>query len=185
MKKIISFLIVFVFVIQGCGNSQKSGLNQATEMSYSDFKNTCDLFWDVWIEETEKLSDVELYGTEDDEEKQYWNMIQKWNDCASNILKESEVQQGQKIRISGYIEEVAEVPEDSESIKYWPDRKFIFSIKHNAEDENYEGIYCQSSDKAFLNLKENAAVTIEGIFIKEGNINEWSESLYDCHIVSE
>lgn len=58
----------------------------------------------------------------------------------------------------------------------------VWDLKHNAEDDTYDGISCRTDDFQFLRYQENTPVKIEGVFIKQG-VAASEDVLYDCKII--
>lgn len=182
-------MLLFCLVVVGCSKSEivdvknvdKQDTNEAIEYTYTDLRDLCDEFWGSWVNETEKLSEAEFFGTSDDEEKRNKQFYEVSNKYAQKVFENFEIKQGQKVIVTGYISAVTESDKNSFMSRCGVDR-FFFYLKHRESDDKYDGISCRTSDERFLSLEENTPIKIEGIFIKEGDMVSEND-LYDCRII--
>lgn len=192
MKRLLVIILCCLAVI-GCGKAETvdadkatketQNSNEAIEYTYSELKDLCEKFWDSWLKETENLSKAEWFGTSDDEEKQNIQFYEVSNKYAKKVFDNFEIQQGQKVIVTGYIDGIVKSKEDT----FWAEKgvgEIFFYLKHNELDDKYDGILCRTDDEKFLDLNENTPIKIEAVFIKEGDMVSESD-LYDCKILEK
>ena len=164
------------------GAEEPKGADGAKEYLYSDLMEIKDKFWNLWVEETEKLSEAEYFGTSEDEEEQYEHYLKVATDITNKIAKDNEdIPVGEKIIVTGYIEDIIARDENAFFIKHG-DGKVRFYLKHNAKDSQYNGFLCTTNEEIFLDLEDNTPVKIEAIFLKPDIIGS-NNDLYDCKII--
>ena len=151
MKKLLMVLLA-VTVLIGCSGVEskniasenkveiavdssdtKTNNDEAIEYAYSDLKALCDEFWDRWLQETEKLSDAEWYGTSDNEERRNKQFYEVSNQYAKKVFEDFEISQGQKVIVSGYVSKAASSDESALFVQKGGNRIFFY-LKHNASD---------------------------------------------------
>lgn len=192
MKKFVMILCVAVFLTACADGTEisESTVTEATtdvklsepqEYSYTELKSVCDSYTDKYLEELSKLSNAELHGLSNDEEernKSYWKVA---NSIADKVLEDSEIPQGQRIIVTGYIGKQGESKEDGFFVRQGVN-KIFFHMKHEATDNEYDGLLCRTDEKVFLELEENTPVRIEATFMKKGYVAS-ADDLYDCKIL--
>lgn len=196
MKKLLIILVCFTLMV-GCSsntkeesntnsNSQETSAelsNQETpkEYTYSDIKSSSKQFWDMYLEELDKLSDAEIHGTTDDGEEKDENYFNASEKCSEKIEGNINIPRGQKVIVTGYVSGVIEIPEDAFFVRKGCGN-IGFHLKGNPEDDPFIGLSCKTNNKEFLDLKDNTPVKIEAIFLKPGMSGDNSD-LYECKII--
>lgn len=200
MKKLKIFMVaaVCLVVIGGCGgetdahtqiesakrevNSKNQESEVVKEYSYSELLEMKEKFWDLWLEETGKLSEVEYYGMSKDEEEQNEHYLKVATDCANKIAENNEdIPVGQMVIVTGYIDEIMEMDKDSRFSRKGMGN-IIFCLKHNAEDNGYGGFMCRTNNEAILELENNTPAKIQGVFLQPDMVGSNSD-IYDCKII--
>lgn len=192
LKRLLVILLCCLAVI-GCGKAKTVDVDKATkvtqnsneaiEYTYSELKNLCEKFWDEWLDETSDLSDIEWSGTLGDETQKNEHYYKIANKYARKVFENFEVPQGQKVIVSGYIGEAVRSDENGFFVQKGVGKVFFY-LKHNAEDNKFDGISCRTDDETFLYLQENTPVKIEAVFMKNGDIAS-NNDLYDCKILEK
>lgn len=181
MKRLL-LAILFAITIVGCSKSENDLQTETIEYKYVDLQNDIDIFWDELIEQISDLSEAELGGTSGNEREEMEHYFKVEQEYAESIAKESEVPIGKTITVTGYVDYIRELEPDDFRVEMGCGN-ILFELKHNAEDEEYMGIMCATTDSDFLNLKKNSAVTIEAVLLKPENIAS-AIDLYECKIIS-
>lgn len=187
-------LLMAVAVLGGCESRkstqaqtesevQKSGkTEEVKEYLYSELLENKEKFWDLWLEETGKLSEAEYFGMSEDEEEQNEHYLKVATDCANKIAENNEdIPVGQRVIVTGYIDEIMEMDKDSRFVRKGMGN-IIFCLKYNAEDNGYGGFMCRTNDKAILELENNTPAKIEGVFLQPDMVGSNSD-IYDCKII--
>ncbi len=192
MKRLL-VILACCLAVMGCGKEATVDIDKATkvtqnsneaiEYTYSDLKDLCEKFWDKWLDETSDLSDIEWYGTLDDETQKNEHYYETANKYARKVFEDFEIPQEQKVIVSGYISKAANSDESSFFVQKGGNRIFFY-LKHNASDNEYDGISCRTNDKKFLDLEDNTPIKIEAVFMKDGDMASNNE-LYDCKILEK
>lgn len=193
MKNIL-VLLMCCLVLGGCGESKtqsvqsnvkgstRSNIDIAQEYSFNDFKKVCGWVSDEVSNAMSGLNEVEVIGTSNDESEQNKYRREIYDKYTNEVMARCDIKQGQKVIVSGYIGgNLREVQSGS-----WTEDigKISFSLKHNESDDDWgDSILCRTDDNRFMNLKENTAIRIEGIFMKSGTATGGGECLFDCKIV--
>lgn len=196
-KNNISLIIMCCIALAGCdskphleeglNNSQqinedlKSDINAPAEYTYSEIKTVSETFWGKYLEEFNNLSDAEIYGLSDDEEKENESYFEVSEKCAKKADDELNIERGQKVIVTGYISGVREIPEET-----FFARKGCgvvgFYLKGKSSDDQLIGLSCKTNDKDFLNLQDNTPIKIEATFLKPGLSGD-NADLYECKII--
>ena len=192
MKRLL-VILACCLAVMGCGKEATVDIDKATkvtqnsneaiEYTYSDLKDLCEKFLDKWLDETSDLSDIEWYGTLDDETQKNEHYYETANKYARKVFENFEVPQGQKVIVSGYIGEAVSLDENTFFVQKGVGKVFFY-LKHNAGDNKIDGITCRTDDEAFLYLQENTPVKIEAVFMKDGDMAS-NIDLYDCKILEK
>lgn len=189
MRKFIAIFCLAV-LLTACksGNGESTiaetteiNISESQEYSFADLEAVCDSYTDEYLEELSKMSDAELFGLSDDEEarnRSYWKVA---NSIADKVLEDAEIPQGQRIVVTGYIGKQGESKEDSFFARQGLN-KIFFHLKHEATDNEYDGLLCRTDEKVFLELEENTPVKIEATFMKKGFVAS-DNDLYDCKML--
>lgn len=193
-KRFAMTLLMVVAMLGGCESGkgtqaqaesevQKSGkTEEVKEYLYSELLENKEKFWDLWLEETGKLSEAEYFGMSEDEEEQSENYLKVATDCANKIAENNkDIPIGQRVAVIGYIDEAVERDKDGFFIRQG-DGAVRFYLKHNAKDDKYDGFMCTTNDKAFLELEDSTPIKIEATFLKPDIIGS-NNDLYDCKII--
>lgn len=192
MKKFMMAFCLMAFLTACTGGTKNSeptvteattevGISELQEYSYAELKAACDSYTEKYLEELSKLSDAELFGLSDDEEarnKNYWKVA---NSIADKVLENSEIPQGQRIVVTGYIGKQGDSKEDGFFVRQGVN-KIFFHLKHEVTDNEYDGLLCRTDEKVFLELEENTPVKIEATFMKKGFVAS-DNDLYDCKML--
>lgn len=183
--KILLAIAACCLMVGGCGEKTQNPNNkEPKEYSYSELEESKDKFWDLWVTETGKLSEVEYYGTSEDEEGQSEHYLKVATEIANRIAKENkDIPVGERVVVAGYIEDVAE-RDGSGFFTRHGDGKIRFCLKHNAKDNEYDGFLCTTNEEEILELENNTPVKIEATFLKPDIIGS-DNDLYDCKIIEK
>lgn len=193
-KRFVMILLMAATVLGGCGSRkstqaqtesevQKSGKTEGVkEYLYSDLVEIKDKFWNLWLEETGKLSEAEYYGISNDEEEQTEHYLKVSADCTNKIAENNkDIPIGQRVIVTGYIDEIMEMNKDSRFSRKGMGN-IIFCLKHNSEDNGYGGFMCRTNDETILELENNTPAKIEGVFLQPDMVASNSD-IYDCKII--
>ena len=189
MRKILAILLCAVMLV-GCGNNTIDSNNdisggnaeESIEYSYAELIEYRDKFVDFWLDETGKLSDAETFGLSDDEEERNEHYFAIAAECANKIAERNpDIPIGKRVTITGYIDGITELNPDGFFARKGAGN-ILFYLKHNADNEKYDGFSCKTDDTKFLDLESNTAIKIEGVFCDPEMCGS-NNDLYECKII--
>ena len=176
MKRLCIVMLIFL-LLAGCGKSEKVPV----EYTWAELKELTEKVTDAYLEEYEKLNDVEINGTSEDENEQYEHYKKVSEEIYDKVFEDMEIEQGQEVIVSGYIDDIYEMKdEDKKSVC----GSVVFAIM-NEKEGGYgmlDGILCYSNDMSFLEFSPRTPIKIKGVLYKKGTaFSGWD--LFDCEIM--
>ena len=104
MKRLCIVMLIFL-LLAGCGKSEKVPV----EYTWAELKELTEKVTDAYLEEYEKLNDVEINGTSEDENEQYEHYKKVSEEIYDKVFEDMEIEQGQEVIVSGYIDDIYEM----------------------------------------------------------------------------
>lgn len=191
MKKIFLLLLCCV-VISGCGEKVDNQVKTSAvetlvnddpqEFSFADLQEICDWVNDETLKRIESLSEAEYTGLSTDEEEKIKHRRKIQDKYVNEVMTNCKIPQGEKVIVTGYIGNCHQIVEGT-----WTEDigKVAFELKHNENDEDWDGIFCRTDDLSFLEIEENTPIKIEAVFMKQGTSTGGGENLFDCSIIEK